>query len=900
MKHWNTRTQLCTAIVALLIWGVQQNGIAQTLPQHFSYQGILVDQHGIAYPDGTYNMTFRLYDASLGGSPLWEETIQVQLSDGVFDALLGGQVPFGLPFDRQYWLGVQLGGEAEMEPRISLVAVPYSLNAMEATQAKGLTPDATGAVRSLNGLSGDLQLLGEGDVSIAVADNQITISAAYDKLPQGTQDGETLQWNAATGAWEPAEISVHVSSRLAGDGSIADPLDIASMGATEGQTLLWNAATGAWEPGTIEMEEISVETDGGITGNGSSTNPVRIVDGTAAGQILYWNGNTWQESSPTAPNDGDELIWDQATGSWTLGQKETSVAVTPQLTGDGSTGAPIGIARQGAVEGQVLRWDNTTETWHPADVLVVQSPPFQGTGTAQDPLRLTSGTTPGNFLFWDGTEWRITPSRTPLNRELLQWNAQVGAWEPTDRVEIVGIRITENAVVEGDLTVNGANVNLPNGSIDNAELANASVNVSYGTGVSGDASVVLGGTLNLQNTGVTALTAGNGITVDQATGNVTITNNGLLSATAGTGINVTTTNGAATIANTGVTSLTGTANQVTVDQATGGVTLSLPQDIHSNASPTFDGLTLDNINNASAANQIVVSNNGAIESRSFNSLFPGGLLPGGTSNNSTLRWDGTNWVENTAVTADGSGNTTLGGDLTVNGANVNLPNGSIDNAELTNASVNISYGTGVSGDASVALGGTLNLQNTGVTALIAGNGINVDQATGSITITSSRIALGCSRNGNRRHNSRRRGNYRQHHVTSLTGTANQVIVDQATGGVTLSLPQDIHSNASPTFDGLTLDNINNASAANQIVVSNNGAIESVPSTPSSPVSCFPAEHPATARSDGMEPTGWRTQPLLPTQTATPHLVATSPSTAQTSTCRTVLSITLNSRTLRSM
>lgn len=41
-------------------------------------------------------------------------------------------------------------------------------------------------------------------------------------------------------------------------------------------------------------------------------------------------------------------------------------------------------------------------------------------------------------------------------------------------------------------------------------------------------------------------------------------------------------------------------------------------------------------------------------------------------------------------------------------------------------------------------------------------------------------------------------------VTSLTGTANQVNVSQPTGAVVLSLPQNIHTGASPTFNNLTL------------------------------------------------------------------------------------------------
>lgn len=42
-------------------------------------------------------------------------------------------------------------------------------------------------------------------------------------------------------------------------------------------------------------------------------------------------------------------------------------------------------------------------------------------------------------------------------------------------------------------------------------------------------------------------------------------------------------------------------------------------------------------------------------------------------------------------------------------------------------------------------------------------------------------------------------------VASITGTANQVIASAATGAVILSLPQDIHTGATPTFAGMTIN-----------------------------------------------------------------------------------------------
>ena len=55
-------------------------------------------------------------------------------------------------------------------------------------------------------------------------------------------------------------------------------------------------------------------------------------------------------------------------------------------------------------------------------------------------------------------------------------------------------------------------------------------------------------------------------------------------------------------------------------------------------------------------------------------------------------------------------------------------------------------------------------------------------------------------------------------VSSITGTANQVIASASTGAITLSLPQNINSGASPTFAGLTLLSLSTAG-----IVVNNGS-----------------------------------------------------------------------------
>jgi hypothetical protein len=61
--------------------------------------------------------------------------------------------------------------------------------------------------------------------------------------------------------------------------------------------------------------------------------------------------------------------------------------------------------------------------------------------------------------------------------------------------------------------------------------------------------------------------------------------------------------------------------------------------------------------------------------------------------------------------------------------------GSIANSKLSNSSVTVSAGTGLSGGGSVSLGGSITLTNAGVTSVAAGTGISVNASTGAVTVT---------------------------------------------------------------------------------------------------------------------------------------------------------------------
>ena len=70
---------------------------------------------GVVVEDGKYLITFKLYDLKEGGEHLWEEIQNVPVVGGIFNVILGGNNPLDLPFDQPYWLGIAIGGDAELE-----------------------------------------------------------------------------------------------------------------------------------------------------------------------------------------------------------------------------------------------------------------------------------------------------------------------------------------------------------------------------------------------------------------------------------------------------------------------------------------------------------------------------------------------------------------------------------------------------------------------------------------------------------------------------------------------------------------------------------------------------------------------------------------------------------------
>jgi hypothetical protein len=94
-----------------------------------NYQGRLADPTGNP-KNGTFGMTFALYDASTGGSLVWgpESHAAVPVSDGLFSVGLGSQTSGGIPtstWNGDRYLEITVGGET-LSPRELIRSVPIA------------------------------------------------------------------------------------------------------------------------------------------------------------------------------------------------------------------------------------------------------------------------------------------------------------------------------------------------------------------------------------------------------------------------------------------------------------------------------------------------------------------------------------------------------------------------------------------------------------------------------------------------------------------------------------------------------------------------------------------------------------------------------------------------------
>lgn len=231
-----------------------------------NYQGYLTSPSGAAV-NASVPMVFNLYDAVTGGNVIHTETQTVTVSNGIFNVELGIATALTAAFNisYSYWLGVTVGGDAEMTPRRPLMASPLAVYALGAESAESLAASAS------------------------VDGSQIT----------GTISTATLPAASLTGTLATAQIA---------DASVT-AAKLASNGCTGGQILKFNGA--AWVCSADDNSARTLANEGagaGIYDTANSTPStafLRTITGGTGGLSVTENANTISlENTLTGTNVG--------------------------------------------------------------------------------------------------------------------------------------------------------------------------------------------------------------------------------------------------------------------------------------------------------------------------------------------------------------------------------------------------------------------------------------------------------------------------------------------------------------------------------------------------------------------------------------------------------------------
>lgn len=138
------------------------------------YQGRVLDSSEQPLT-GNYRLRVALYSTPTGGSALWSEVqTTVAFQQGLFHLLLGSSTPIPQTVITQnslLYLGITIGDDSEMTPRVQLGSVPYAIQAQTVTD---------GAVTSEK-----------------IADGAITADKLAPTLQVGVPAGTIVMWSGA-------------------------------------------------------------------------------------------------------------------------------------------------------------------------------------------------------------------------------------------------------------------------------------------------------------------------------------------------------------------------------------------------------------------------------------------------------------------------------------------------------------------------------------------------------------------------------------------------------------------------------------------------------------------------------------------------------------------------------
>jgi len=181
-----------------------------------SYQGRLTDSSGNPLT-GPYNLVFRIYAVPTGGSALWTETWSVNVADGLFNVMLGSinnTLASAIAGRDTLYLGIAVGSDSEMMPRVQMGSVPFSMTAQRLMEQVTTEQIANGAVTQHQAVSGSMDASTSSTAFVDLPSRSVTLT---------TSGGPVLVM--FSGSHHPSEAGVVGYWQIVRDGSVVVALN---------------------------------------------------------------------------------------------------------------------------------------------------------------------------------------------------------------------------------------------------------------------------------------------------------------------------------------------------------------------------------------------------------------------------------------------------------------------------------------------------------------------------------------------------------------------------------------------------------------------------------------------------------------------------------------------------